>query len=342
MLGAELRPLAAEKEATMTNPLRSLRRRILTPSDSETELSVRGFHEKDPESRDLLETVGRMFLRGYAYAAECREPAEAEERLEALPTRFRGVAYEGAGMGFAVRDGLPFGRHDFVETFLRGRGRDHIYMVYVGVGWAMARLPRFRWPVVNVEDPLLRWLVLDGYGFHQAYFKTDKYVHGQYQEQRFPWPPEGPQWYVNDAIDQGIGRAMWFVCGTDPELVASTFEKFPEARRPSLYSGAGLAATYAGGVTQEELSLFAERAGKYLPNVAQASAFAATARVEAGLLVPHTDLATMVFCGLPALEAHEVSEAAKPVPPFTGDVPPYEVWRRRLAERFAVSEGSSR
>lgn len=326
----------------MTSALRSLRRRILTPSDSETELSVRGFHEKDPESRDLLETVGRMFLRGYAFAAECSDIPEAEAKLETLPTRFRGFAYEGAGMGFAVRDGLPFGRHDFVERFLRGQGRHHIYMVYVGVGWAMARLPRFRWPAVNVEDPLLRWLVLDGYGFHQAYFKTDKYVHQQYTEPGFPWPADGPKWYVQSATDQGIGRAMWFIAGTDPELVATMIDKFPEERRASLYSGAGLAATYAGGVTEAELQKFADRAGPYLPNVAQASAFAATARVQSGLLVPHTDLATQVFCGVPAMEAHEISQEKKPVPPFSGDIPPYEVWRRRLAERFAVTEGSGR
>ena len=326
----------------MTSLLRSLRRRILTPNDSETKLSVRGFHEKTPEARDLLETVGQMFLRGYAYAAECHDPAEAEERLQDLPTRFRGFAYEGAGMGFAVRDGLPFGRHDLVETFLRGRARDHVYMVYVGVGWAMARLPRFRWPVVDVKDPLLRWLVLDGYGFHQAYFKTEKYVTQQYREPRFPWPADGPRWYADQAIDQGIGRAMWFIAGTDPELLATMIAKFPEERHGDLYSGAGLAATYAGGVTEEELKTFADRSGEHLPGVAQASAFAATARLEAGLLVPHTDLATQVLCGMSAEQAHAVSEAAKPEPPYTGDVPPYEVWRRRLAQRFAVEEGSSR
>ncbi|MFC4032407.1 DUF1702 family protein [Streptomyces polygonati] len=326
----------------VTSPLRSLRRRVLTPNDSETELSVRGFHVKDAPARDLLETVGRTFLRGYAYAAEASEPAEAEERLEELPSRFRGFGYEGAAMGFAVRDGLPFGRHDLVETFARGRGRDHIYMVYVGVGWAMARLPRFRWPVVNVTDPLLRWLVLDGYGFHQAYFKTQKYVHQQYREPSFPWPAEGPRWYADRAIDQGIGRALWFIGGTDPVEVARLIDRFPEPRHEDLYSGAGLAATYAGGVTEQELLTFRELSGPHLPLVAQASAFAATARFEAGLLVPHTDLATKVLCGMPAVQAHEISAAAKPVPPFSGDTPAYEVWRQRIAAQFASVEETGR
>jgi len=56
--------------------------------------------------------------------------------------------------------------------------------------------------------------------------------------------------------DQGIGRAMWFVGGTDVELVATMIDKFPDHRRADLYSGAGLAATYAGGAHEQELRAF--------------------------------------------------------------------------------------
>ena len=54
----------------LSSPWRSLRRRILTPGVSNTKISVRGFHEKNPEATELLETVGRSFLEGYAFAAE--------------------------------------------------------------------------------------------------------------------------------------------------------------------------------------------------------------------------------------------------------------------------------
>src|ERR1700677_3509814 len=99
----------------------ALRRRILTPNMSETKLSVRGFTEKSPASRDLLETVGASFLTGYGYAAEAKNPLDAERKLEEVPHRFRGFAYEGAAMGFAVRDGLPLGGRDHVAKFLEGR-----------------------------------------------------------------------------------------------------------------------------------------------------------------------------------------------------------------------------
>ncbi|MEV8441819.1 DUF1702 family protein [Actinosynnema sp. NPDC051121] len=320
----------------MANTYRSLRRRVLTPAMSETKPSVRGFHEKTPEATELLETVGRMFLTGYGYAAESRRPLDVEPLLEELPVRFRGFAYEGAAMGFAVRDGLPFGRRRSVAEFLTGRARAHDYMVYVGIGWALARVPRFRWPAVtaNVTDELIQWLVLDGYGFHQAYFHPDLYVYGHYREPRFPWPESGPEAYADRAIDQGIGRAVWFVAGTDPEVAADLIDRFPRERHPDLYSGAGLAATYAGGVERHELELFRDRAGEHRPLVAQAAAFAATARVQAGLAVPHNELATRVFCGMSVAEASEVSVRHRPSGPVDGDVPAYEVWRQRIADEF--------
>ncbi len=188
-------------------------------------------------------------------------------------------------MAFAVLDALPFGGAGRVSRFIAGEGDKHIYMAYVGMGWAMARVPRFRWNVIAALDPLLRWLALDGYGFHQAYFHTSRYVHEMYQDVAFPWPADGPRWYINRAVDQGIGRAMWFVGGTDADRVATMVEKFPEHRRPDLYSGAGLAATYAGGADEEEMRLFWRRAGEHRPQLAQGSAFAASARVRAGLVV---------------------------------------------------------
>src|SRR4051794_35089720 len=185
------------------NALRVLRRKIMTPSRSATNLDVRGFHVKSPEARALLESVGSAFLDGYGHAAQARTPAAAQAPLETTPTRFRGFAYEGAAMAFAVRDGLrPVGGRN-VERFLAGPGARHIYMAYVGVGWAMARLPRIRWSTLHAPDPLLRWLVLDGYGFHQAYFRTERYVQGRFEDTALPWRDVTTPQYASRATDQG-------------------------------------------------------------------------------------------------------------------------------------------
>lgn len=319
----------------------ALRRRILTPSASQTQLDTRGFHEKNPQARERLETVGAMFLRGFAFAAEARTAAEATQRLEQdVPAEYRGFAYEGAGMGLAICDTLRPARSALLPSFLEGGGEPHKHMVYVGVGWALARLPRPLWrkATASTADPLLRWLVLDGYGFHQAYFKTRRYVDEQYQDPKFPWPADGPPEYANRVIDQGIGRALWFVCGTDPNLVADRIAEFPERRRADLFSGSGLAATYAGSVDRDELLAYRDRAGAYLPQVAQASAFAAAARVQTGLVSAHTELATEVLCAATPEEAERVCMSSVPAPDAagSGSEPPYELWRRNISAGLAA------
>jgi enediyne biosynthesis protein E3 len=309
-----------------------LRRRILTPNTSNVRLAKRGFYEKTPESVELLETVGRSFLSGYGCAVGTRTIADARERLEAVARPFRGFAYEGAAMGYAILDGLGLGGRKRVPTFLSGPADRHIYMAYVGIGWAYARLPRWRWQRVPLADPLLRWLALDGYGFHQTYFRTRKYVDEQYADS---WPLGPETGYSGRAIDQGVGRAMWFVEGTDVGRVAARIESFPEHRRSDLWSGAGLAATYAGGVDEPELQKFWSLAGAYRPNLAQGCAFAADARLRAGLVTDHTRLATGVFCQLSPRDAAAVATRARAGLPSDGLIPAYEVWRQRISNEFS-------
>lgn len=280
-----------------------------------------------------------MFLTGYAYSVEAGSAAEAEERLEGLPDRFRGFAYEGAGMGVTMLDALPFSRGDRLQEFLASPGGSaHVYTAYVGIGWALARLPKFMWSRFQAPDPVLRWLVLDGYGFHQAYFRTQKYVHERFQDDAFPWRYGDPTGYAQHAIDQGIGRALWFVGCTDPGHVADLIDAYPEARHGDLYAGAGLAATYAGGVTEQELTEFRERAGEHRALVAQGSAFGAEARARGGILQPHSALATKVLCGTTPQEAARICAETRPEPEEPGQVPAYETWRRRIADVFASTK----
>lgn len=321
----------------MTAGLRALRRRIMTPDLSSTSLEVRGFRKKNATAQELLETIGRTFLEGYGQAVEAPEPHAAESRLERIPEQFRGFAYEGAAMACSVLDALPGSKGKRLDQLLAGRGSAHLYMAYVGIGWAMARLPRALRPDVSGTDPLLRWLVLDGYGFHQAYFHTGRYVHAQYQDTGLSWP-DGPASYVHRAVDQGIGRALWFVGGTDVDEVVALVGRFPAARRPDLYGGVGLAATYAGGADAGELEQLRERAGEYRPQLLQGSAFAAEARERAGLSVSHTRVATQALCGL---DPHEAALVCRELRPGVSDrvgVPAYEAWRQRIAAAF-VSQG---
>ncbi|GGV45140.1 enediyne biosynthesis protein [Streptomyces griseoflavus] len=297
-------------------------------------MEVRGFHVKNAEAKARLERIGEIFLRGYACAMEAASAGETEEMLEEIPRDVRGFAYEGAGMGAVVHDALP-GHSGRLAGLLAGRGRHHDYMIYVGIGWAMARLPKPLWPDITATDPLLRWLALDGYGFHQAYFKTGSYVRTPEVRHPFRWAG-GHNHYTANAIDQGIGRALWFVGGTDPEVVAGLIRAYPEHRHGDLYAGAGLACTYAGGADEDELRGFAEGAGEHRWALAQGSAFAVEARVKADTVIEHTHLAARVVCGTTAERAARVCRDLRPpaADPRAAS-PAYETWRRGIAAELA-------
>lgn len=308
------------------------RRRIFTPHSREVTVARRGFQVSDPERQANLENIGLTFLNGFSAGIAGRTMTDIESSLEQVERPMRGFAYEGCGMAVAVRDAMRLtGRH-WIGDFVDGPGMPHIYMAYVGVGWAMARLPAMRWRAIMPSDRLLRWLALDGYGFHQAYFRTSQYVGGRHQA---PIPLWEPSAYANRAVDQGIGRALWFITGSDPARVAATIGEFAPDRRGDLWSGAGLASVYAGGVDAADLKLMASLADDYLPHAAQGAAFAAKARLLAGLEIPHTETGARVYCGMSAQEAAAVTDSAREDLPDSDDgEPAYEVWRERIRRRF--------
>ena len=195
----------------------SLRTRIFAPDPRDVTFERRGFHAPGPVQQANLGKVGGIFLTGFGYGLIGRGMTDIESSLEEVEKPFRGFAYEGCAMALAVRDALlPAGRH-WVNDFLAGPGKPHVYMAHIGVGWAMARLPSVRGRAILPQDEVLRWLSLEGYGFHQAYFKTVQYVNQQHQAQV---PLFKPAAYTGRAIDQGIGRALWFVNGSDVRDVA--------------------------------------------------------------------------------------------------------------------------
>ena len=161
----------------------AIRKRIFGISASETSFDRRGFRGGAAGMRERLEQIGHAFVCGYHAALE-------EDRLEPLTTRLKsfdselqGFAFEGTAMGLALLDFVTPWRKNRVRLFLQGAGDVHTYMVHVGVGWWLARRPGNVEQFLGGFDPLLRWLVVDGYGFHEGFFRWRRYL-----EERQPAP----------------------------------------------------------------------------------------------------------------------------------------------------------
>ncbi|WP_103502614.1 MULTISPECIES: DUF1702 family protein [unclassified Streptomyces] len=330
----------------MPSILGAVRRGVLAPSLASVTLEGRGFPGAAEAAAKRLGTIPQSVVCGFEWGIADRRLADTVRRLELVGSELRGFAYEGATMACVIRDTMPPGGNR-TRTLLAGAGRPHILLNYIGVGFALARLPRPAWrrALPELTDPELyprmSWLAVDGYGFDRAYFDTAKWIQRQYRPRPYAW--DGDRDYFPRAVDQGVGRALWFIHGADTSAVAASVGRFAHARRADLWSGIGLAATFAGGAGGDRLAALRAEAGMYADQVGLGAVFAAKARHMAGAVPEYTHAAVRALAGLSVASAAELAdEGGAGMGVADSRIPVYEQWRTavrsRLTELSAFSE----
>lgn len=306
-------------------------KKLLQVSYAETNLDARGFDWDQLLVKTYLEKIACTFLDGYHSALGNAMDANLINNLDKHSDLTRGFAFEGAAMGCVITDALtPFSRHSKFNDLLRSdAGNKHIYMLHIGIGWALARLPGKIESKIEKYDPLLKWLIVDGLGFHQAYFHTDRFV----KNTKLP----DVSLSSRHIFYQGIGRCLWFVEGTNPERIAARINSFPLEYAGDLWSGIGLASAYAGGVEKDVIEKIKNYSHQYIFNLAQGCAFAAKARVRACNLVPHTNMACLVYTGKNANEAASITDDCFNTITLAESKTSqgYELWRSRISRKFS-------
>jgi enediyne biosynthesis protein E3 len=271
--------------------------KLLFIDPREAEFARRGFTCALPAIQARLENVGRVFLHGYSAALAHKSQNRMAKVLNQVEPEDRGFAYEGAAMALTLLDALWLRRNAFLQ-FADGAGKWHIFMLHVGAGWAYARVPWLRRRIEEAFkklDPILRWLVIDGYGFHQGYFHSGAQIEAK---SFLRLSPE-----ARHVFYQGLGRSLWFVHGADAHRIANTISTFPQQYHSDAWSGVGLACAYAGGISPDAITAVRRMAGIHTAALAQGAAFAAKARELAGNPARHTELTCAKLCGISAAEA---------------------------------------
>jgi enediyne biosynthesis protein E3 len=307
--------------------------RLLSIDAAEVEFARRGFACPDPGLRHRLENVGRFFLQGYHAALRHKHQDALAARLEQIDWQQRGFGYEGAAMAMTLRDRLTL-RGGALARFAVGQGKGHIYMLHVGAGWAYARLPWLRRRIelaIRTLHPVLRWLVIDGYGFHQGYFHWNK-------PRRLDNSIARLSVNARHVFYQGLGRSLWFSNGAQARAIAARISGFPALYRDDAWSGVGLACAYAGGLSAEAIDTLRRASGANAAALAQGAAFAAKARRLAGNPARHTETACSVLCGMPADAAAALCDHTFRQIDLLHPCP-YQHWRKLLQESLiAFSE----
>ena len=224
-------------------------------------------------------------------------------RLGFVSNELCGFAHEGAGMGLYAIDALaPFSRGNF-ERYIAGEGKNHLYMSFIGAGLAIAALRLSYERAIRKYRHFSRILIMDGYGFFHAYFRTQPTVRGL----RLPAKVAANETW-RERYDAGVGRALWFVEGGDPERLANTIAEFAPERRPQLWAGVGLACTYAGGVSRESIRRLLELGAGHEVMMGLGSLLACHARHRADNPAAHNDLAAQTLTGLTGEQLHRIAE----------------------------------
>jgi hypothetical protein len=300
--------------------------RFFRLSADEASFRTRKFNSADPSRQLALETAGKTFIGGYNEALAADRLEDLSQHIHHVSPDLRGFAVEGAAMGCAIADILPFRERSFAKH-LRTFERDFSYLTHVGAGWALARVPWRRTAILAPLDPVHHWLAYDGLGFHDTFFHHRRILAG--------WRRQLAA-YAARAYDQGVGRALWFVGGGSVAIATELICTFPEARQGDLWSGLGLAMAYAGPTDEADLSLARGNSGGRRIHFGQGVAFACEARTRAQYIPMHTDMAATVLTGIGAAELSAlVREARSSLPGDAADAPAYEIWRRKTANAIS-------
>lgn len=314
-------------------------KKIASVNNREILFSHRKFYCNDNHTQAHLERIGFDFLQGYHSVWETNHSMHGCFALDGIAYSKRtpssqsnsniGFAIEGGAFACTILDLFVPNCAGNIEALLKKYGAKYDYLIYVGMGWFFAK---FRWKPMRIVkqisdlDPLLKWLIWDGYGFYHGFFNG-------HLNNSFVKTLDADD-YRRKAIDQGFGRSIWFQCGGDIEQIFKKVNTFSSQRHGDLYSGVGLASAYACGVDEKSIAQLKDISTKYLPNIAQGVAFACKSRVKAGNLLPETEMVSEIICEMSAKDAANITDAALVDLPIEDTMPNYEIWKQRIQSNF--------
>lgn len=292
-------------------------------------LAVERFGTADDidQSWRVFEPVAQTLVDSFYATVDSSRHDKLVPRLDAVAPELRGIAYEGAGMGLMLLDSLLPGRSRLAR-FLHGPGARYRGLVAIGAGLVLPRVPVPTRRFLARQDPFLRWLVMDGYGFHDGFFRWRQSIEAQQR-------PKAVRGYGRRAYDQGIGRSLWFATGANIDRITGTLVKFPLERQRDLWSGIGLACAYAAGVLDRNaIATLADAAGPFLSHMAVGAAVASTFRAQSGMPAPHTDLACAQLWNASAEDVAAIARDASRRPDGPRLLPTYGQWREQLRQEW--------
>jgi hypothetical protein len=248
-----------------------------------------------------LKQTAQIFQRGFVCSLKERSITLETACAAVSDNRQIGVFIEGAAMASYLMDLVTPWKKNRWQRLLTAVGDLYPIQLYLGMGMAISQANQPLKRHLEHLDPLLRPFVVDGFGFHSAYFRGGDVSSDALNDCKG---------HLRRVLDQGIGRSIWFASAGNPETIISKLASIPNRRHRDLWIGLGVAAAFAGGADHRQLTTLAAHAGRHRSSLAQGAAFAAYVRNLSGHSAAHTNAACKIFCSLESTEVAKIVESA--------------------------------
>lgn len=276
-----------------------------------------------------IEKIREIFQKNYAISTEQEDLNLLVAQLEKTANDYLSIAYEAASVALAVKDFSNGNTLNHWRFFLEGPAALHAAQVHAGLGWAMAQQRISVSPIIETLDPLMRFRMLDGWGYYDGIFRRRQIVNSQ------PFPQDAENKFMR-GYDQGVGRSIWYMSKGAYAVIPEMVAQFSDSRHADLWRGVGIATAYVGGCDEFILRELFSLSFPYQNQLSVGAALVAKARNSANALTPDVELACEVWCKRSAQEVLSITEKAAPA--FATDPnDAYLIWLSNIEEEISAA-----
>ena len=276
-----------------------------------------------------IEMIREIFQLNYAFSATQENLNLLAKSLEKAEIEYRSVGYEAASVALAVKDFTRGGTLNYWRSFLKGPAAAHAAQVHTGLGWAMAQQRISVSPTIETLEPLMRYRMLDGWGYWNGIFRRRQTLSNQ------PFPQDVQNVYMR-GYDQGVGRSLWYNSKGAYATIPALISGFSVSRHNDLWRGVGLAAAYVGGCNEFILRQLHYLSFPYHTQLSVGAALATNSRNRAGAVTKDIEFVCQLWCDRPAQEVFLITEKAMP----SSESDPneaYLIWLSAIEEQLRVA-----
>ena len=273
-----------------------------------------------------IERIREIFQKNYAISTVQGNLNSLVGHLEKTENDYRSIAYEAASVAIAVKDFSNGSTLNYWRSFLKESASPHAAQVHAGLGWAMAQQRISVSPIIETLDPLMRFRMLDGWGYYDGIFRRRQII--------------GSQTFADDeenkfirGYDQGVGRSLWYMSKGDYSIISEMIAKFSVPRHADLWRGIGIACAYVGGCDEFILRELFSLSFPYNTQLSVGAALVASSRNCAGTITNDIELACEILCKHSLQKVLFITEKAEPsLVADSNDA--YFIWLAKIEEEL--------